>query len=94
MEFAMESMLGTFRDGHVILDGNVVWPSETRVAITPIGLESATEIVRETGPSVSDEEFERLVDEMCDIVDASVGKGRMPLSDYAVSREGIYEDHP
>ena len=38
---------------------------------------------------ISDEEWERLADEAADLVDPSIP----PLSDYAVSREGIYGDH-
>ena len=43
---------------------------------------------------LSDEEFERLADQLADEVAALVGTDRPPLTDYAVSREGIYEDHP
>ena len=38
---------------------------------------------------LSNEEWERLADEAADLIDPSVP----PLSDYAVSREGIYGDH-
>jgi uncharacterized protein (DUF1778 family) len=40
-------------------------------------------------PSLSDAEWERLADEAADLIDPSIP----PLSDYAVSREGIYRDH-
>ena len=39
-------------------------------------------------PPLSNEEWERLADEAADLVDPSIP----PLSDYAVSREGIYGD--
>ncbi len=45
--------------------------------------------LRTVPPPLSDEEWERLADEAADLVDPSIP----PLSDYAVSREGIYEDH-
>ncbi len=49
------------------------------------------EIVREkvflSPASLTDEEWERLADEAADIVPSSVP----PLSDYAVSREAMYE---
>ena len=45
--------------------------------------------LRITPPLLSDEEWESLADEAADLVDPSVP----PLSDYAVSREGIYGDH-
>jgi antitoxin ParD1/3/4 len=44
-------------------------------------------------PPLSDEEFEALADEIADLVDAARGPNAQPLSDYAVSREGLYEDH-
>lgn len=40
-------------------------------------------------PLLSEEEWERLAEEAMDFIDPSVP----PLSDYAVSREGIYGDH-
>ncbi len=40
-------------------------------------------------PPLSEEEWERLAEEAMDLIDSSVP----PLSDYAVSREGIYGDH-
>lgn len=39
------------------------------------------------------EEFERLADELADFVEKSLPLDAKPLSDYAMSREGIYEDH-
>lgn len=61
------------------------------------GLDVATYLTRNVGlsltslpgESVSDEEWERLADEATSLVDPSVP----PLSDYAVSREGIYWEH-
>ncbi len=59
----------------------------------------AEEIVAEmvelltTDRKLSDEEFERLADELADYVEKSLPPDAKPLSDYAVSREGIYEDH-
>jgi hypothetical protein len=43
---------------------------------------------------LSDEEFERLADELADYVEKNMPPDAKPLSDYAMSREGIYEDHP
>jgi antitoxin ParD1/3/4 len=45
-------------------------------------------------PPLSDEEFEALSDQLADELMAERGPMAEPLSDYAVSREGIYEDHP
>ena len=43
--------------------------------------------------SLSDEEFERLADELADYFEKNLPPDAQPLSDYAMSREGIYEDH-
>ena len=40
------------------------------------------------------EEFDTLADELADKFMEFVGPDVKPLSDYAISREGIYEDHP
>ena len=45
-------------------------------------------------PQLSHEEFEALADELAEKFMELVGPDFPPLSDYAVSREGIYEDHP
>ena len=42
---------------------------------------------------LSDEEFERLADEHADYVEKNMPPDAKPLSDYAMSREGVYEDH-
>ena len=44
--------------------------------------------------AASDEEFERLTDELADYFEKNLPSDAAPLSDYAMSREGIYEDHP
>ena len=43
--------------------------------------------------SRDDDAFEQLADELADFVEANLPPDAKPLSDYAVSREGIYEDH-
>lgn len=42
---------------------------------------------------LSNEEFEQLADELADFVEAHLPPDAKPLSNYAMSREGIYEDH-
>ena len=42
---------------------------------------------------LSDDEFERLADELADYVEKHLPPDAKPLSDNAMSREGIYEDH-
>ena len=46
-----------------------------------------------TSGESSDKEFERLADELADYVEKHLPPDAKPLSDYAMSREGIYEDH-
>ncbi len=46
-----------------------------------------------TSGELSDEEFERLANELADYVEKNLPPDAKPLSDYAMSREGIYEDH-
>jgi len=42
---------------------------------------------------LSDDEFERLADLLADEFEKRLPPDAKPLSDYAMSREGIYEDH-
>src|SRR5215218_3472132 len=43
---------------------------------------------------LSVEEFEALADELADEVEKMIPPGTPPLSEYALSRESFYEDHP
>ena len=43
---------------------------------------------------LDDEEFEKLADELADYFEKNLPPDAKPLSDYAMSREGLYEDHP
>lgn len=45
------------------------------------------ELLHQPEQELSDEEFDKLSDELADF-------NAPPLSDYAISREGIYGDHP
>lgn len=51
-------------------------------------------MLRETPPELTAAEFEALADDLAAGVAASRGPLAPALSDYAVSRAGIYEDHP
>lgn len=46
-----------------------------------------------TDRKLSDEEFEQLADLLADEFEKRLPADAKPLSDYAMSREGIYEDH-
>lgn len=43
-----------------------------------------------TDRKLGDDEFERLADELADYVEKNLPPDAKPLSDYAMSREGIY----
>ena len=51
------------------------------------------ETLMNSDPQLSTEKFGILLDELADKFIDLVGPNFPPLSDYAVSREGIYEDH-
>jgi antitoxin ParD1/3/4 len=51
-------------------------------------------MLSQTQPPLSDAEFEALADELADSWEADGGPYGVDLSDEAVSREGIYGDHP
>lgn len=51
------------------------------------------EIVMHKTTQLSDDNFEALADELADEFMKYVGPDCPPLSDYAVTREGLYEDH-
>ncbi|WP_287128882.1 hypothetical protein [Candidatus Cyanaurora vandensis] len=59
-------------------------------ALTPTVLA----LLREAPSSFSDDTFETMADQLADELFVSFGLNVSPLSDYAVSRAGIYEDHP
>lgn len=51
-------------------------------------------LLRQTLEELSDEDFEELADQLADELDACMEPNGSVLSDYAVNRAGIYEDHP
>ncbi|MEH2263408.1 hypothetical protein [Nostoc sp.] len=48
----------------------------------------------QTQEQLNDEEFEVITDKLADEFALCVGSNLPMLSDYAVTRESIYEDHP
>jgi hypothetical protein len=50
--------------------------------------------VSDSDAEISDSEFEILLDELADELIKKVGVNVPMLSDFAVSREGIYGEHP
>jgi antitoxin ParD1/3/4 len=59
-------------------------------ALTP----TVEALLREASTELTDTEFEVVADQLADELTASLGSDVPSLSDYAVSRAGIYEDHP
>ena len=64
-----------------------------RLLIEALGPIVEALIRRQTPSPLSDDAFEMLADQLADEFMAYVGPECPPLSDYAVSREGLYEDH-
>lgn len=51
-------------------------------------------LLHEMPTELTEAEFEAVADQLADEFMADRGPNAPSLSDYAVSREGIYEDHP
>lgn len=51
-------------------------------------------LLRETPAELTDAEFVAVADQLADELTAGLGPHIPSLSDYAVSRAGIYKDHP
>lgn len=82
----MNQVLGTIQNGNVVLDSQVEWPDGTRVELHAV--------TSDVPKHAAGEEFDRLLDKLADLGEATIDLSTPPLSDYAVSREGIYGDHP
>jgi len=59
-------------------------------AVTP----TVEALLGETSDELTNAEFESVADQLANECTASFQSNAPSLSDYAVSREGIYEDHP
>ena len=51
-------------------------------------------LLQEMPTDLTEPEFEAVADQLANELTADLGPDVPSLSDYAVSREGIYEDHP
>ena len=51
-------------------------------------------LLQEVPTELTEAEFEAIADQLADELRADLGPNAPALSDYAVSREDIYEDHP
>ena len=56
-------------------------------------IEPTVDVLMNENPPLSVEEFEAKLDQLTEKFMEYVGPDVPPLSDYALSREGIYEDH-
>jgi len=68
-----------------------IYPNERLFFEVP---EDTVDLSADDKPQLSLEEFDALADALADKFMEFVGPDAQPLSDYAMSREGIYEDHP
>ena len=68
-----------------------IYPNERLILKIPDDMD---ETLADNTSQLSLEEFDKLADELADKFMEFVGPDAQPLSDYAMSREGIYEDHP
>jgi hypothetical protein len=59
-----------------------------------LNFEGVEEPSQKSPDELSNEEFEALLDQLLDETDRMIPPGTPPLSDYALSRESFYEDHP
>jgi antitoxin ParD1/3/4 len=59
-------------------------------ALTP----TVEALLRQASEQLSEDEFEALADQLADALAEHLEPNTPVLSDYAVSRAGIYEDHP
>lgn len=82
----MNQIVGTVQNGQVVLDSQLDLPDGTRVELHALPPTSSDQ--------PSGEELDRLLDELADTFEEITDPSTPPLSDYAVSREGIYGDHP
>lgn len=68
-----------------------IYPNERLILKIPDDMD---ETLADNTSQLSLEEFDKLADELADLSMKIDGPDAQPLSDYAMSREGIYEDHP
>ena len=68
-----------------------IYPNSSRLQQTADGTEAA---LANDNSRLSLEEFDVLADKLADLSMKIDGPDAQPLSDYAMSRESIYEDYP
>lgn len=68
-----------------------IYPNSRRLQQTADGTEAA---LASNTQRLSLEEFDALADKLADLSMEIDGPDAQPLSDYAMSRESIYENHP
>ncbi len=56
--------------------------------------EAQATVSQELQDHTAEADYEALTEQLADVVATSLASNVPPLSDYAVSRAGIYEDHP
>jgi antitoxin ParD1/3/4 len=65
-----------------------------RRLLTEVLTPTVEALLQEVPAGLTEVEFEAVADQLADELAADCGPNAPSLSDYAVSRKGIYEDHP
>ena len=68
-----------------------IYPNERLILEIPDDMD---EVLADNDSQLSHEEFEAALQRLADLSMKIDGPDAQPLSDYAMSRESIYEDHP
>ena len=71
-----------------------ICPGERLFFEVPDDIDGIVDISMNDNPLLSHEEFKTALEEWDALVKKFAKPGIEPLSDYAMSRESIYEDHP
>ena len=69
-------------------------PEAVRRLLAEVLTPTVEALLQEIPAELTEATFEAVADQLADELTADRGPNAPSLSDYAVSREGIYEDHP
>ncbi len=69
-------------------------PEAVRRLLAQVLTPTVEALLQEMPAELTETEFEAVAGQLADELTADRGPNAPSLSDYAVSREGIYEDHP
>ena len=69
-------------------------PEAVRRLLAEVLTPTVEALLQEIPAELTEATFEAVADQLADELTADLGPNASSLSDYAVSREGIYKDHP